>query len=91
MNMESIPQESSEWNSLQEDWDRAINALPDDNEMTTELMKVTTGELDDGKAIKNIEKFLKDNFEKLSQADKDFLLMSLRVKNYRRQSESKHP
>ncbi|MBU6431625.1 hypothetical protein KGQ29_04660 [Patescibacteria group bacterium] len=85
MNMESVPQESSDWNSLQEDWDRAYKALPD-NKITEEVIRITQ-EAEERKGIQNIEKYLKDNFEKLSQEHKDFLLMILRVKNYKLQSK----
>ena len=82
MSFESIPKEDSDWQSLQESWDRAANALSDDEKEVLEVTNIWKPE----EGIKLIEKYLKDNFERLSQKQRDFLLISLRVKNYKFQN-----
>ena len=82
MSFESIPKEDSNWQSLQESWDRAANALSNDEEEVLEVTNV----FNDEEGINLIEKYLKDNFERLSQKQRDFLLISLRVKNYKLQN-----
>ena len=83
MSFESIPKDDSDWQSLQESWERAANALSYDEK---EVLKVTNN-WNPEEGIKLIEKYLKDNFESLSQKQRDFLLISLRVKNYKLQNK----
>jgi len=90
MNIESIPQENSDWKTLQEDLSRAMDALSSDDPLSTKLLGITNI-ANDREGIKVAEEYLKDNFNKLSQEQRNFLLISLRVKNYRLQSQSKHP
>ncbi len=81
MSNEFIPKETSDWQSLQESLTRTVNALSDDEFKIVEI----TRSWNDEEGIKLTEKYLKDNFESISQAQKDFLLVSLRIKNYRLQ------
>ena len=67
-----------------------MDALSTDDPLTAELLGITN-RANDREGIKVAEEYLKDNFNKLSQEQKNFLLISLRVKNYRLQSKNKHP
>ena len=72
---------SAEWKAIQEEWDSAIKKLTT-NEADEEVLRITSGGEPD--SLEKTEKFLQGNFGRLSQAQKDFLLTSLRVKKFKR-------
>ncbi len=78
MNLREIPPETSSWEELQQDLDRAIAALSDDE--MNEVLGVTNV-VDSPIGIVKVEEYLRDNFDRLSINQRNYLLISLRIKN----------
>lgn len=72
-NPSQIPQENTDYLTLRKEWDKAHEALSDDEGL--ELMNITNKDSDE------IQAYLTKNIEQLSEAAKHFLLTSLRIKN----------
>ena len=79
--MESIPKEN-DFDKIMEDWEGALDRMNEESQgetsnQMTDVMNITaTGSIED------VEKYLTDNFQTLSQAKRDFLLQSLRAKKF---------
>ena len=78
MNLREIPPETSSWEELQQDLDRAIAALSDDE--MNEVLGVTNV-VDSPIGIVKVEEYLRDNFDRLSINQRNYSLISLRIKN----------
>lgn len=81
MSIESQPpRESESLKDLREQVSRAWFALDTNDDRLTELNEVTL-EADPEEGIRKIEAYMRDHFDELSERERNYLLLSLRIKN----------
>jgi len=87
---ESMPKQnnglSEESESLLADWDAAYDML--DADEVGEVNNATVSENGLAKSSKDVQEYLKDNFNRLSETQKAVLLQSIRVNEYKEKNKT---